>query len=44
MVRKEGLLNPSANKRDRKFRGGQGSKSDRRKERDWARERLPEKQ
>ena len=40
MVRKEGLWNPFANNRDRKFSRDRGASKTEEEERDWARERI----
>ena len=39
MVRKEGLYNPFANMRDRKFSRDRGASKTEEEQRDWARER-----
>ena len=44
MVRKEGVWNPFANKRDRKFSRDRGASQTEEEERDWARERIQQKQ
>ena len=44
MVRKEGVWNPFANKRDRKFSRDRGASQTEGEERDWARERIQQKQ